>query len=83
MSTDSTWDVQLGVYSSLSEALDALAYRWGDFSDEFKRALMRIRASVLEPTEAARYAMPKSRIIYTGLFGSVSNRHALDWPDRL
>ncbi|MFH1587119.1 MAG: hypothetical protein ABID38_04640 [Candidatus Diapherotrites archaeon] len=51
------WDTQLGVYSTLSEALDALAYRWGQFSEEFKRALMMVRASVIENTEAKRYAM--------------------------
>ncbi len=51
------WDTQLGVYSTLSEALDALAYRWGKFSEEFKKALMMVRASVIENTEAKRYAM--------------------------
>src|SRR3989338_4795810 len=51
------WEVQLGVHGSLSEALDELAYRWGKFSDEFKHALMMIRASVLENTEAKRYAL--------------------------
>src|SRR3989344_2020374 len=51
------WDVQLGVYNSLSEGLDVLAYRWGSFSDEFKKALMRIRASVIESTEAKRHIM--------------------------
>ena len=51
------WDVQLGVYSSVAEASDALAYRWGAFSDEFKKALMRIRASVIETTEAKRFAL--------------------------
>ncbi len=51
------WDVQLGVYTTLSEALDALAYKWGKFSEEFKHSLMMIRASVIEPTEAKRYAL--------------------------
>lgn len=51
------WDVQLGVYNSLSEALDALAYRWGKFSDEFKRSLMMVRASVLEDSESKRYSL--------------------------
>ena len=51
------WDVQLGIYTSLSEALDNLAYRWARFSTEFKQALMMIRASVLEATEAKRYAL--------------------------
>lgn len=51
------WDVQLGVYNTLSEGLDALAYRWGEYSSEFKHSLMMIRASVLEDTEEKRYAM--------------------------
>ncbi|HIH09806.1 MAG TPA: hypothetical protein HA254_03995 [Candidatus Diapherotrites archaeon] len=51
------WNVQVGMYNSLSEGLDALAYSWGKYSDEFKRALMRIRASVIENTEAKRYAL--------------------------
>ncbi|MBS3057073.1 MAG: type II secretion system F family protein [Candidatus Diapherotrites archaeon] len=51
------WDVQLGIYLTVSEALDELAYKWGKFSDEFKQGLMMIRASVLEDTEAKRYAL--------------------------
>ena len=51
------WESQIGVHNSLSEGLDKLAYRWGQYSDEFKRALMRIRASVIETTEAKRYAL--------------------------
>ncbi len=51
------WDTQLGIYNTLSEGLDAMAYRWGKFSDEFKRALMMIRASVLEDSESKRYAL--------------------------
>jgi len=49
------WDFQLGVYSSLSEGMDALTFRWGKFSEEFKSAMMMIRASVLETTEAKRF----------------------------
>lgn len=49
------WEVQLGVHTSLSSALDDLAYRWGKFSSEFKTGLMMIRSSVLETTEAKRY----------------------------
>ena len=51
------WGTQVGVYNSLYEGLDTLAYRWGKFSEEFKRALMRVRASVIENTEAKRYAL--------------------------
>lgn len=48
------WDVQLGVYNTLTEALDEMAYRWGKYSSEFKESLMMVRASVLENTEAKR-----------------------------
>ncbi|GEM_PF-325437 len=51
------WSVEIGVYPTLSEGLDELAYKWGKYSKEFKLALMRIRASVLEDTEAKRYAL--------------------------
>ncbi|MDO8537708.1 MAG: type II secretion system F family protein, partial [archaeon] len=51
------WKVQIGLYSSLAEGLDDLAYRWGKFSVEFKQALMMIRASVLENSDAKRYAV--------------------------
>jgi len=51
------WNVQLGVYNTLAEGLDEMAYRWGSFSPEFKQALMRVRASVLEDSEAKRYAL--------------------------
>lgn len=51
------WDTQLGVYNTLSEGLDALAYKWGNYSEEFKLALMRIRASVLESSEAKRFQL--------------------------
>ncbi|MEM4261824.1 MAG: hypothetical protein QXI10_02575 [Candidatus Diapherotrites archaeon] len=51
------WKTQLGIYNSISEGLDELAYRWGNYSSELKRALMRIRASVIENTEAKRHAL--------------------------
>mgnify|MGYP001568071295 FL=1 len=49
------WDFELGVFSSISEGLDILAYRWGKYSSELKEALMRIRASVMEPSTSRRY----------------------------
>jgi hypothetical protein len=49
------WDFQIGVYSSISEGLDMMAYRWGKYSTELKESLMRIRASVMEPSESKRY----------------------------
>ena len=57
------WDVQLGVYNTVSEGLDLLAYRWGEYSEEFKQSLMRIRASVLENTEAKRYQLLDSTML--------------------
>lgn len=51
------WETQIGLFHSLSEGLDDLAYRWGQFSSEFKQALMMVRASVLENTEAKRYQL--------------------------
>ncbi len=51
------WDFQLGLYESVAEGLDGLAYRWGEYSSELKDALMKIRASVMEPTEARRYEL--------------------------
>ena len=49
------WNTQLGIHNTLSEGLDAMAYNWGKFSEEFKTSLMMIRASVLENSEAKRY----------------------------
>jgi len=48
------WNVELGIYNTISEGLDEIAYNWGKYSSEFKRAMMRIRASVLENSEAKR-----------------------------
>ncbi|MBN2067752.1 MAG: type II secretion system F family protein [Candidatus Diapherotrites archaeon] len=66
------WDVQLGVYNTMSEALDDLAYRWGRFSDEFKHALMKIRASILETTEAKRYQLLDSTMV--SILDSIKNK---------
>ncbi len=51
------WDVQLGRYESVEEGLDELAYRWGSYNDDFKQALMVIRASVLEANMDRRLAL--------------------------
>ena len=66
------WDVQLGVHTTVSEALDLLAYRWGKYSDEFKQALMRIRASVLENTEAKRYQLLDTTMV--SILESIKNK---------
>jgi len=51
------WNTQVGYYNSVSEGLDAMAYRWGRYSQEFKKALMRVRASVIENSDAKRQAL--------------------------
>lgn len=51
------WDTQLGIYSTVEEGLDKVAYRLGRFSDEFKHAIMRIRTSLLEADDAKRYVL--------------------------
>ncbi len=51
------WKTSIGIYETLEQALDDLAYRWGEYSEEFKHALMRIRASILEREEAKRYVI--------------------------
>ncbi len=51
---DIVWGLRVGTYSSIEEALDELAYKWGEYSDEFKHGLMLIRSSKVEPNEAQR-----------------------------
>jgi len=51
------WDFQNGFYSSISEGLDAMALRWAKYSTELKESLMKIRASVMEPSESKRYSI--------------------------
>ncbi|MCD6246812.1 MAG: hypothetical protein J7J87_00045 [Candidatus Diapherotrites archaeon] len=48
------WELELGIHATITEGLDSIAYRWGRYAPEFKRALMRIRASILEESEAKR-----------------------------
>ncbi len=49
------WEVKVGIKGSVSEAIDELAYKWGDVSQEFKKSLMKIRSSVIEVSESKRY----------------------------
>lgn len=56
------WDVQIGKYLSVEEALDRLAYNWGAYNEDFKQALMVIRASVLEADTARREALLEKAI---------------------
>jgi hypothetical protein len=51
------YQTQTGMYKSMEEGFDELAYKWGDFSDEFKHALMLIRSSVIEVDEAKRHVI--------------------------
>lgn len=51
------WEVKVGIKNSVAEALDDLAYRWGDVSSELKKGLMKIRAAVIETSEAKRYQL--------------------------
>jgi len=48
------WKLEIGEYRTIEEALDELAYRWGEYSEEFKHGLMLIRSSTVEPNEAQR-----------------------------
>jgi len=63
-----SWNLKMGIYSSAEEALDKLAYKWGQYSDEFKHALMLIRSSVIEVDEAKRHAI-LDKAIYDVLEG--------------
>ena len=49
-----SWHIRVGTYKTVEQGLDELAYKWGRFSDEFKHALMLIRASIIEIDEAKR-----------------------------
>ncbi len=49
-----SWNMKLGAQGTIYEALDALAYRWGKYSEELKQALMRVRSSLMENDQALR-----------------------------
>lgn len=66
------WNLELGVFNTLSEGLDELALHWGKYSPEFKESLMMVRASVLEDTEAKRYALLDKTM--SNLLESVKNK---------
>ena len=51
---DLQYDIHIGKYKTVEEAMDNLAWKWGDYSPEFKHALMLIRASVMEADENKR-----------------------------
>jgi hypothetical protein len=51
------YDLHIGKYRTVEEALDNIAWRWGEHSEEFKHALMMIRSSVMEADELRRAAL--------------------------
>ncbi len=51
------WEVKVGIKNSVAEAVDELAYKWGEVSVEVKKGLMKIRASVIETSDAKRYQL--------------------------
>lgn len=51
------WEVQIGKFNSIEEGLDDIAYRWGNYSDDFKHSLMLIRASLLESDSKKRESL--------------------------
>ncbi|MCK4884035.1 MAG: hypothetical protein KAS30_04140, partial [Candidatus Diapherotrites archaeon] len=57
------WDVDIGVYNTVEEGLDELAYKWGDYSSVLKHALMQIRASVIEANDARRLALLDKAVV--------------------
>lgn len=48
------WEVNIGVHSTVSEGLDLLAYKWKKYSSEFKEAMMMIKSSMVEDSDARR-----------------------------
>ncbi len=51
------WEVKVGIKNSVAESIDELAYKWGDVSVELKKGLMKIRASVIETSDAKRFQL--------------------------
>jgi hypothetical protein len=48
------WEVNIGVHLTVSDSLDALAYRWKKYSSEFKEAMMMIKSAMVEDNDARR-----------------------------
>jgi hypothetical protein len=48
------WRNRVGIYESIEEGLDELAYKWEPYSEEFKHSITMIRASVLIPDDVER-----------------------------
>jgi len=45
---------RIGIYETVEEGLDDLAYKWEPYSEEFKHAITMIRSSVLVPSDIER-----------------------------
>jgi len=54
---DLEYNIHIGKYRTVEEALDHLAWKWGEYSPEFKHALMLIRSSVMEADENKRNSL--------------------------
>jgi len=48
------WRNRIGIYETIEEGLDEMAYRWEPYSEEFKHAITLVRSSVLLPDNAER-----------------------------
>ncbi|MEE9150271.1 MAG: hypothetical protein V3U20_00365 [Thermoplasmata archaeon] len=48
------WDIYMRKYDNLEESFLTFAYEWGEWNEDFKRALYAIRSSTLERSEEGR-----------------------------
>jgi len=48
------WNTHIGVHNTVSEGLEVLAYKWKNYSPEFKEAIMLIKSSMIEDDEEKR-----------------------------
>lgn len=48
------YNIRIGKYRTVEEALDYIAWKWGDYSEEFKHSLMLVRSAVMEVDEGKR-----------------------------
>lgn len=48
------WDIYMRKYDNIEESFLAFAYEWGEWNEDFKRALYAIRSSTLERSDEGR-----------------------------
>lgn len=48
------WDIYMHKYDNIEESFLAFAFEWGEWNEDFKRALYAIRSSTLERSEEGR-----------------------------